>query len=91
MSRVSLEKRIHQQLLDMLGARDQAHAAGIIAGLHAAEQKATLLKWAEDHPEASMRSIETMWRAAGRGFREEWFNFSGAIEMAQGDFKEVEV
>ena len=40
MSRISLEKRMHRQLLDMLGAKDQHDAARIIAGFHASHLSA---------------------------------------------------
>ena len=40
MSTVSLDKQMHQQLLDMLGAKDQEDAARIIAGFHGAHLSA---------------------------------------------------
>ena len=53
------------------------------AEVEALRPKAELLAWAESHPEIAMREITSWWRVAGSGFRENWFNFSGAIESAR--------
>lgn len=42
-----------------------------------------LLEWAENNPEPVIKMIYSWWATAGKGFREEWFNFRGLIEEAR--------
>lgn len=41
------------------------------------------LEWAENHPELAMQQIKTNWRTCGAGFRETWFGFGAAFNMAR--------
>ena len=48
-------------------------------------EDAARLEWATHNPEAAMRAIQSDWSTAGRGLREKWFNFRGAIDAARGE------
>jgi hypothetical protein len=44
---------------------------------------ASVIDWAEHHPEKALSAWQSAWANAGRGFREKWINWSYAIARAR--------
>ena len=80
MERIGLHNELtaaRQFITALIAERDTLRAE-----LAEAQQDAERLSWAESHPEIVYRQISSDWARAGRGFREEGFNFRGSIDAA---------